>query len=752
MSRHQPAGAVIVVRGARVNNLRGVDVDIPKHRLVVFTGVSGSGKSSLAFDTIAAESQRMLNETYPAFVQNLMPHLPRPDVDRLEHLSAAIVVDQAAMSGNPRSTVGTATGTLSGLRTLFARHGSPAVSRPRALSFNDPAGACPHCQGTGQQAVVEVDRVLDGSKSLSQGAITFPNFAVGSLSWKVYAHSGDFDVDTPVHQFSTAQREHLLSGTGPSVQTGSHPMAYEGVISKIRRLYLSKDPDALPARVREAVHRCATVGPCEHCDGSRLNAAARACHLGGRSLAEVCAIQASDLTPWLSDLDELPAPLRPVRTGVLAAVEAMSQVGLGYLTLQRPTSTLSGGEAQRIKTVMHLDSALSELTYVFDEPAAGLHPHDTARVIELLGRLRDKGNTVLVVEHHNDVVQAADHVIDLGPGAGSAGGHVVFHGTPQQLAAADTVTAHHLHRHLPIKTQVRQATGVLSIHRATRNNLHDITIEVPLGCLVTVTGIAGAGKTSLLASLPISDDVAVLDQSPIRGSRRSSCATYAGVLNTIRADFATANNVKATLFSPNSDGACPECSGLGVTWTANALGPEVATRCATCDGRRFRADVLSHTLSGLSIADVLDLSLDHAATFFAGSPAGDTLSRLTAVGLGYLPLGQPVTELSGGERQRLRLGIEMGRRASVYILDEPTTGLHTADVHVLVGLFDSLVDSGTSLIVAEHHRDVIARSDWVIDLGPDAGHHGGHVVFTGTPHQLTHAHTHTGRALRATHS
>ncbi len=751
MSRNRPANEVIVVRGARANNLRGVDIDIPKHRLVVFTGVSGSGKSSLAFDTIAAESQRMLNETYPAFVQNLMPRLPRPDVDRLEHLSAAIVVDQAAMSGNPRSTVGTATDTLSGLRTLFARHGSPGVTGPRALSFNDPAGACPQCQGSGQRAVIEVDRILNASKSLNQGAISFPNFAVGSLFWKVYARSGDFDVDQPVKQFTKAQREHLLSGSGPSVQTGSHPMAYEGVVTKIQRLYLSKDLDALPARVREAVQRCATVGPCEQCGGSRLNAAARDCQIAGHSISDLCTMHASDLASWLSVL-ELPAPLRPVRAGVLAALEAMGQVGLGYLALQRPTSTLSGGEAQRIKTVMHLDSALSELTYVFDEPAAGLHPHDTARVIELLRRLRDKGNSVLVVEHQSDVVLAADHVIDLGPGAGSGGGHVVFEGTPKQLAASDTVTARHLNRHLPIKTDVREEAGTLRIERATRNNLQDVTVKIPLGCLVTVTGVAGAGKTSLLASLPAGDDVAVLDQSPIRGSRRSSCATYAGVLDDIRADFAAANDVKATMFSPNSDGACPECSGLGVTWTANALGPEVATRRSTCDGRRFRADVLSHTLRGLSIAEVLDLSLEHAATFFAGSRTGETLSRLTAVGLGYLVLGQPVTQLSGGERQRLRLGIEMGRRASVYVLDEPTTGLHTADVHVLVGLFDSLVDSGTSLIVAEHHRDVIAQSDWVIDLGPDAGHGGGHVVFTGTPSQLEHARTHTGRALRATHT
>jgi len=706
----------IVVRGARVNNLRGVDVDIPKRRLVVFTGVSGSGKSSLAFDTVAAESQRILNETYPAFVQNLMPQLPRPDVDQLQHLSAAIVVNQAAMSGNPRSTVGTATGTVGRLRTLFAHHGTPAVPGPRALSFNDPSGACPDCEGTGQQATLDVGEVLDESKSLNDGAITFPNFAVDSLFWRVYARCGVFDNDMPVGKYPSTKRDHLLHGTGPSVDTGTHPMAYEGVLSKIRRLYLSKNVESLQPRIRAAVQDAATVEPCPACGGSRLNIAARACEIQGHSIADASAMQAGDLAGWLGGLD-LPAHLQVLRTSVLSALGNMQQVGLGYLALERPTSTLSGGEAQRIRTVLHLDSALTELTYVFDEPAAGLHPHDTARVIELLHRLRDKGNNVLVVEHQPDVIRAADHVIDLGPKAGAHGGRVVFHGTPKQLVSARTLTAQYLNRRQPIKTTVRPAAGTLRVRGAARNNLRSVSVDVPLGCLVTITGVAGAGKTSLLSCLPRTEGLANLDQTPIRGSRRSSTATYSGVLDDIRAQFATANNVKANLFSPNSTGGCSECAGLGVTYTATSLGDDVATTCPTCQGRRFHADVLRYTLRGETIAEVLAMPIEAGADFFVDSPAADTLRRLNDVGLGYVQLGQPLSDLSGGERQRLRLAIEMGRQASIYVLDEPTNGLHLADVDILIQLFDTLVDNGASVIIAEHHRDLIARSDWVIDLG-----------------------------------
>ena len=737
----------IVVRGARVNNLQDVDVEIPKRQLVVFTGVSGSGKSSLAFDTIAAESQRMLNETYPAFIQNLMPHLPRPDVDRLEHLSAAIVVNQAPMGGNPRSTVGTATDTVGRLRILFAGAGTPTVLGPRALSFNDPAGACPDCEGSGQEATLDVDRVIDESKSLNDGAITFPNFAPQSLFWKVYARSGAFDNDLPVRQFTAQQRRHLLTGTGPNVDTGSYPMAYEGVLTKIHRLYLSKSLEALKPKLRAAVEDAATVRSCTACDGSRLNAGARSCAIDGLTMADASAMQAADLATRLEKLD-LPARWDTVRAGLVSALRNMQRVGLGYLSLDRPTSTLSGGEAQRIRTVLHLDSALTELTYVFDEPAAGLHPHDTESIITLLHRLRDKGNNVLVVEHHPEVIRSADHIVDIGPAAGTHGGRVVFQGTPEELTRADTLTARHLNRRESVKTTVRQPTGLLHVEAASRHNLQEVTVDVPLGCLVSITGVAGAGKSTLLQCLPRTADIAYLDQSPIRGSRRSSTATFSGALDDIRRDFAAANKVAPSLFSPNSAGGCPDCAGLGTTYTATAAGEQIAVTCGTCDGRRFTDQVLKYTLRGRTIADVLDLSVEAAADFFTDSAPETVLQRLVEVGLGYVQLGQPLTELSGGERQRLRLGVEMGRRAPIYVLDEPTNGLHLADVHRLIGLFDSLIDAGASLIIAEHHRDLIARSDWVIDLGPDAGTGGGRVVFQGTPEELTNAPTHTGRALR----
>lgn len=739
--------AAILVRGAKANNLRSVDVDIPKRKLVVFTGVSGSGKSSLAFDTVAAESQRMLTETFPSFVQNLMPHLPRPEVTSIEHLSAAIVVDQAPMGSNPRSTVGTATDTVGRLRTLFAQHGEPAVDGPRSLSFNDPRGACPDCEGTGEQASLDTTRILDETKSLNDGAITFPNFAVNSLFWKVYARSGTFDNDKPISEYSAKQREHLLSGSGPSVDTGTYPMAYEGILTKIRRLYLGKAIESLKPKVRAALEEAATIEPCTSCDGSRLNKAARNCRIERRNIADATNLQAVELTAWLTALD-LPRQHHALRTAITRALQNMQHVGLGYLSLNRPTSTLSGGEAQRIRTVLHLDSALTELTYVFDEPAAGLHSHDTQRVIALLHQLRDKGNNVLVVEHHPDVINAADHIIDLGPRAGRHGGTIVFQGTPQQLADADTITAHYLNRRQELKTDVRTPTGHLELRAATRNNLQGIDVRIPLGCIVAITGVAGAGKTSLLQSLPTSERIALLDQTPIRGSRRSSTATYTGILETVRTEFAAANNVKANLFSSNSTGACPDCEGLGVTYTPSSLGADVTITCETCDGRRFRDDVLKYELNGKNIADVLAMPIDAATTFLATTKAKTPLTRLTDVGLGYITLGQPLTELSGGERQRLRLAVEMGRTASIYVLDEPTNGLHMADVETLVTLFNTLVDKGTSIIVAEHHLGVIANADWVIDLGPDAGTDGGRVVFEGTPTELAAATTHTGKALR----
>ncbi len=742
--------STIRVRGARVNNLRNVDLDIPKRQLVVFAGVSGSGKSSLAFNTIAAESQRLLNQTYPAFVQSLMTQLPRPDVDSLENLNAAIVVNQEPMGANPRSTVGTATDAWSLLRALFAQHGVPAVPGPRALSFNDAAGMCLDCEGSGQVSALDVSVVVNFSRSLNEGAITFPNFAPGSLFWKVYTRSGHFDNDRAVGKYKPAELEKLLTGTGPNVETGSYPMAYEGVLSKIRRLYLSKPVEALKPRIRAAVEQSATFEPCGGCGGSRLNAAARACTIGKLCISDCHDTQVSDLAVWVASLT-FPGPSL-LQDQLVAILGDLQRVGLSYLSLSRPTGTLSGGEAQRIRTVQHLDSALTELTYVFDEPAAGLHPHDTARVIELLQALRDKGNTVLVVEHNPDIIDAADHIIELGPRAGIHGGQVVYQGDRAGLARAGTLTGRHLTARQPIKRDVRAPHGTLVIDHATTNNLKNVSIKIPLGVVVAVTGVAGAGKTSLIyGSLPRNEEFTFLDQTPIRGSRRSNTGTYTGLMDTIRADFAKTNGVQAGLFSANSTGACRDCSGLGVTYTETTVAEPVPVTCQSCHGQRFIDEVLQYQLRGRNISEVLAMPIDEAANFFTDPPTHAMLSTLVDVGIGYITLGQPLSTLSGGERQRLRLAIGMRRRAAVYVLDEPANGLHLADIDHLIKLLDRLVDDGASVIVIEHNRDVIARADWVIDLGPGAGHDGGTVVFQGTPAELVKAKTTTGEHLHATH-
>ncbi len=742
----------IRVRGARTNNLRNINVDIPKKQFTVVTGVSGSGKSSLAFDTIAAESQRLLNATYPAFVQNLMPHLPRPNVDTLDGLSASIVVDQAPLGANPRSTVGTATDAWSLLRQLFAGQGTPAVPGPHALSFNVVAGMCPDCDGTGRGASIDIDGVLDRGRSLNDGAITFPNFAVGSLFWKVYARSGAFDNDKIVRNYSPNELQHLLTGSGPNVDTGSYPMAYEGVLTKIGRLYLSKDPASLKPRLRSALEGAATTGPCVACAGTRLNTAARACAINNMSITRCHAMPATELDDWLAALN-LPAAA-PLISQLRSLLGNLTQVGLGYLALERPTSTLSGGEGQRIRTVLHLDSALTDLTYVFDEPAAGMHAHDTARIVTLLRALRDKGNTVLVVEHHPDVIAAADHVIDLGPGAGALGGNVTFTGTPKQLLASNTPTGHALNSGPTLNKTPRTPTGHVLVRDATTYNLDHIDVDIPLGVLTCITGVAGAGKTSLLANLPQGEEFTLIDQNPIRGSRRSTPATYTGAMDSLRQQFAEVNTrpgrpVKAALFSANSAGACPDCSGLGVTYLdAPGIEPVPAT-CTTCNGLRYTNEVLDYRLDGLNIAEVLALSVTDAAVRFTNTPAGEPLARLVDVGLGYLTLGQPVSTLSGGERQRLRLATQIQQRASIYVLDEPTTGLHMSDVDTLTTLFHRLVNEGSTVIVADHHLHLIATADHVIDLGPDAGPRGGHVTFEGPPVELAGSTTHTGRALAA---
>ncbi|MEU9673644.1 excinuclease ABC subunit UvrA [Streptomyces parvus] len=743
---------VIRVRGARENNLTGIDLDIPKRSLVVFTGVSGSGKSSLAFDTIAAESQRLINETYPAFLQSQMPTLPRPDVDSLENLNAAIVVDQERIGANSRSTVGTATDTWTMLRIVFARVGSPAVPSPSALSFNDPAGMCQECGGVGRASSIDIEGIFDRSLSLNEGAITFPNFAVGSVFWKIYTESGFFDNDLPLARFTEQDWEQLLTGTGEVVKTGGYNMAYEGVLDKIKRLYLSKDIDSLRPHVRRAVEAIGTTGPCPACAGTRLNEAARACRIDGVSIADCNALQITELSRWAATL---PAKgIAPLKAGLVSILDNLVEIGLGYLSLDRAAGTLSGGEAQRIKMVRHLDSSLTELTYVFDEPTAGLHAHDTRRMIGLLERLRDKGNTVLVVEHNPEVIAAADHVVDIGPGAGLNGGQVVYQGDVAGLKKSGTPTGSHLSVRRPLKTEVREPVGSLDIKSASLHNLRDVSVSIPLRVLTAITGVAGAGKSSLvLGSLPKEAEAAIVDQSPIKGSRRSNPATYTGMLDGIRDAFAAANKVKAGLFSANSEGACPVCKGLGVTYTDLGYMTAVPTTCEKCEGRRFTDEVLAYHLRGRSIADVLAMSIDTAADFFTEKSVTPVLAALKDVGLGYISLGQPLTTLSGGERQRLRLAIEMRGNARTYILDEPSTGLHLADVDNLIRLLDGLVDGGASVIVIEHNLDIVAHADWVVDLGPGAGDEGGRVVYEGPPGLMPETgESMTGRFLHASRS
>ncbi len=732
IQRTLSTNSFIEVRGARQNNLTGIDVDIPKRALVVFTGVSGSGKSSLVFGTIAAESQRLINETYNAFLQSLMPALPRPDVDVLRGLNAAIVVDQERMGANSRSTVGTATDTWTMLRVLFARLGKPPVASTSALSFNDPSGMCLTCEGMGSLATLNIDSIIDRSKSLAEGAITFPNFTVGSIFWEIFAQSGFFDMDRPLKDWTQAEMDKLLTGTGGKVGTGSYKMTYEGLIDKIKRLYLSKDIDDLQPHIRQAVEAAAAIGVCSECSGTRLNAAARACQIDGKSIADANSMQINDLADWAK---KIKAPeIAPILGSLLSTLNNLVEIGLGYLSLDRQTGTLSGGEAQRVKMVRHLDSSLTDMTYVFDEPTSGLHPHDTERVIELLKRLRDKGNTVLVVEHNLDVISAADHIIELGPGAGTEGGVLVYEGDLAGLRKSNALTAKYLDARQEIRTSPRKAIGQLKISKANANNLKDISIDIPLGVLTAVTGVAGSGKSSLvLSSIPKNQGLVIVDQAPIQGSRRSNPATYSGVLDGIRDAFAKENKVKPALFSANSEGACQACKGLGVIYTDLAYMPEVSSKCEVCEGRRFADEVLDYKLRGVNISEVLGLTIDQAAEFFTEKNVHPLLRSLSRAGIGYITLGQPLTTLSGGERQRLRLGIEMAGGAKTYVLDEPSNGLHLADVEHLIETLDQIVDSGGTVIVIEHNLDVIARADWVIDLGPGAGHDGGQVVYQGPP-------------------
>src|SRR6516162_6912562 len=770
---------LIRVHGARENNLKNVSVEIPKRRLTVFTGVSGSGKSSLVFATIAAESQRLINETYSAFVQGFMPTLARPEVDVLEGLTTAILVDQERMGANPRSTVGTATDANAMLRILFSRLGQPRIGSPNAFSFNVPSvrargaitvergtaktvratftrtgGMCVRCEGRGSVTDFDRSQLYDDSKSLNEGALTIPGYQAGGWNFRLYSASGFFDPDKPIRKYTKTELHDLLYKEPVRMKIAGINMTYEGLIPRIQNSFLSKDREGMQPHIRAFVDRAVTFTTCPGCGGTRLSEAARSSRIGGVNIADVCAMQISDLAEWVRDLGE--PSVAPLLTALRQTLDSFVEIGLGYLSLDRPSGTLSGGEAQRTKMIRHLGSSLTDVTYVFDEPTIGLHPHDIQRMNDLLLQLRDKGNTVLVVEHKPEAIAVADHVVDLGPGAGAAGGEVVFEGTVDGLRASGTLTGRHLDDRASLKPSVRKPSGVMEVRGARTHNLQNIDVDIPLGVLVVVTGVAGSGKSSLIhGSVSGREGVVSVDQGAIRGSRRSNPATYTGLLDPVRKAFAKANGVKPALFSTNSEGACPTCNGAGVIYTDLAMMAGVTTVCEECEGRRFQASVLDYRLGGLSIAEVLDLSVEDAAGFFgageARTPAAHAiLRRMADVGLGYLRLGQPLTTLSGGERQRLKLATHMGADGGVYVLDEPTTGLHLADLQQLLGLLDRLVDSGKSVIVIEHHQTVMAHADWIIDLGPGAGHDGGRVVFQGTPAALIAARsTLTGEHLAA---
>ena len=770
---------VIRVHGARENNLKNIDVDLPKRRLTVFTGVSGSGKSSLVFDTIAAESQRMINETYSAFVQGFMPTLARPDVDVMDGLTTAIIVDQERIGANPRSTVGTVTDANAMLRILYSRLGRPHLGSPQAFSFNVASakgagaitvdkgpgkpmkqraefsitgGMCPRCEGMGNVNEIDLSELFDASLSLAEGAITVPGYSADGWYGRIFG--AVVPADIPIAQFTDRQRQEFLYGDARRIKVEGINLTYEGLVPRIQKSILAKDVDALQPHVRAFVERAVTFTTCPECKGTRLNEGARSSKIDGTSIADCCAMQISDLADWVRGLSE--PTVAPLLKNLGFLLDSFVEIGLGYLSLDRSSGTLSGGEAQRTKMIRHLGSSLTDITYVFDEPTIGLHPHDIAKMNELLLQLRDKGNTVLVVEHKPEAIVIADHVVDLGPGAGSAGGTVCFEGTVEGLRTSGTITGRHFDDRASVKPAVRTASGALEVRGASLHNLKDVDVDIPLGVLVVLTGVAGSGKSSLVTgSVAGREGVVTVDQGAIRGSRRSNPATYTGLLEPIRKAFAKANGVKPALFSANSEGACPACNGAGVIYTDLAMMAGVATTCEECEGKRFQAAVLDYHLGGRNISQVLEMPVTEAEEFFstgeAKTPAAHAvLGRLADVGLGYLSLGQPLTTLSGGERQRLKLATRMGEKGGVYILDEPTTGLHLADVAQLLGLLDRLVDSGKSVIVVEHHQAVMAHADWIIDLGPGAGHDGGRIVFEGTPAALIAARsTLTGEHLAA---
>jgi len=772
---------LIRVQGARENNLKDINVDLPKRRLTAFTGVSGSGKSSLVFNTIAAESQRMINETYSAFVQGFMPTLARPEVDRLEGLTTAIIVDQERMGANPRSTVGTATDAYAMLRILFSRLGKPHIGGPTAFSFNVPTrtasgvmstekagrteknvvrnvvyqgGMCPRCEGMGSVSDFDLTALYDEEKSLNEGALTIPGYSMEGWYGRIFRGCGWFDPDKPIKKYTKKELDALLYKEATKIKVEGINLTYLGLIPQIQKSFLSKDVEAMQPHIRAFVERAITFTTCPDCDGTRLSKEARSSKINGKNIADLCAMQISDLAGWLRGVKE--PGVAPLLVGLQHLLDSFEEIGLGYLSLDRPAGTLSGGEAQRTKMIRHLGSSLTDVTYVFDEPTIGLHPHDIERMNQLLLQLRDKGNTVLVVEHKPETIAIADHVVDLGPGAGTGGGSVCFEGTVEGLRGSDTITGRHLDDRAALKESVRESSGALEVRGASTHNLQKVDVDLPLGVLCVLTGVAGSGKSSLInGSVAGREGVVVIDQGAIKGSRRSNPATYTGLLEPIRKAFAKANGVKPALFSANSEGACPACKGAGVIFTELGVMATVESTCEECEGKRFQASVLQYTFGGKDITEVLAMPVAEATEFFddgaASIPAAHKiLDRLADVGLGYVNLGQPLTTLSGGERQRLKLAAQMAEKGAVYVLDEPTTGLHLADVENLLGLLDRLVDSGKSVIVIEHHQAVMAHADWIIDLGPGAGHDGGRIVFEGSPADLVAARsTLTGEHLAA---